>query len=502
MPVSGPLTDQQLRDTALPVLVGASALPVGAAEEATLVALSNTVATQSTLVALSNKVPALISSVPDYNEAASPVRAVGQTASVLALSQSGASILPPELSTPVVGTGVTYSMANGAFAIAAGTTPNAEFLARSSFVREGSLRLRLSSTLSNRNANNNFLVLLADLVGAALAVTINSPTSITVATGSWFAVNAIGQSVFVGGIVGAAGVPGRYAITAVVPGVSITLAVVGWPSSGSCTATLFGHSYAKIHFTGATATAVNLNTQTRGWADADTVATINTTGAPGVIIDMELTGRECLWSDMSRAATATPSMTARASRSERLPDRSDRLHLFVWSFNGTAAPTASTWTIAFLSVENYAETPVFLQGSRTQGLVNPIPVQPLQPLGTTTVGGTVTSNIGTSGLSVFTDSSTNLGASAAFTGTSRDGGATPAFNLFVANAFADVAGTMRIEKSVDNATWRRATGDVPVAANVGLDLVVRVSARYYRVVFTNGAAAQAAFLLTSAYQRQ
>ena len=129
------------------------------------------------------------------------------------------------------------------------------------------------------------------------------------------------------------------------------------------------------------------------------------------------------------------------------------------------------------------------------------PIPAAQISGTQPVSGTVTANSGTSGLTVFTDSAVNLGSSATFTGTSRDAGATPAFNLFVVNAVADQVGTVRIEKSTDNTNWRRATADVAVAANVGVELTVRVTARYHRVVYVNGAAAQGQFSLTSAYQR-
>ena len=129
------------------------------------------------------------------------------------------------------------------------------------------------------------------------------------------------------------------------------------------------------------------------------------------------------------------------------------------------------------------------------------PIPGAQISGTQPVSGTVTSNIGTSGLVVYTDSSTNLAISAAFTGTSRDGGATPAYNKFIVNAVADQAGTVRVEKSTDNTTWRRATGDIAVAANVPQQLEVLVTTRYMRAVYTNGGVAQTQFLLTSAYHR-
>lgn len=126
--------------------------------------------------------------------------------------------------------------------------------------------------------------------------------------------------------------------------------------------------------------------------------------------------------------------------------------------------------------------------------------EPIPAMQTHAVSGTVTSNIGTAGLTTYTDSSTNLAAAASFTGTSRDGGATPAYNYFVASAFSDQAGTLKIQKSTDNTTWRDAL-TVSVAAGVPQELTAKCTARCYRVLYTNGATLQTQFLLTSAYQR-
>ena len=111
-----------------------------------------------------------------------------------------------------------------------------------------------------------------------------------------------------------------------------------------------------------------------------------------------------------------------------------------------------------------------------------------------------TANIGAAGLAVYTDSSTNLASAATFTGTSRDGGATPAYNMFVASAVSDQAGTLKIQKSTDNTTWRDAA-TVAVTAGVPQELTVKCTARYHRAYYLNGATLQTQFLLTSAYQR-
>ena len=129
------------------------------------------------------------------------------------------------------------------------------------------------------------------------------------------------------------------------------------------------------------------------------------------------------------------------------------------------------------------------------------PIPGAQISGTQPVSGTVTSNLGASGLVVYTDSSTNLASSATFTGTGRDGGSTPAYNKFVVNAVADQAGTVRVEKSTDNTTWRRATADIAVAANAPQQIEVLATTRYMRVVYVNGGSAQTQFLLTSGYHR-
>lgn len=370
--VTGPLTDSQLRAAAVPISAPSLPLPTGAA-------------TETTAAAISAKLPALATSVPHNDAEGIPVRPIGQYVWHASFSEVGASVLSPNFVAPIVGTGVGYSQANGALAITAGTTTNAEFLTRSTEFWEGSMRMRVSTVLSQRNTNNNFLAILADLIGESLTVTINSSTSITVALpGHTYTAQNVGQFMYIGGIVGEVGVPGRYAIASVVAGVSVNFTVAGWPASGSCTATLFGHSFAKVHFTGTTATNALINTQRRGWANADTTATILTTASPGTIVHMELTGRECFWYDTLRASSATPTVTTRGFRYENTPDDNQHLYLFLWSFNGTSAPTATTWTISFCAVEKFANTPVYIQGARANGATNPQAV---------TVQGTVTTSL-------------------------------------------------------------------------------------------------------------
>lgn len=124
--------------------------------------------------------------------------------------------------------------------------------------------------------------------------------------------------------------------------------------------------------------------------------------------------------------------------------------------------------------------------------------EPLPVNQATTV--TATANIGTFGGVVYTDSAAVLAAAATFTGTARDAGSTVGYGRFFAHVFADQGGTLYLEKSTDNTTWRLAA-QATVTAGVPAELELRVTARYSRVKYTNGATPQTAFLLTSSMQR-
>jgi hypothetical protein len=460
----------------LQVDVVSSALPSGAATETTLTAVEvDTTAIATSTSAINNKLAALSTRVLDNEAPGMPVRAIGEEIWNVSFSEVGASVISPQFQTPTIGTGVSYNQGSGALNIVAGTTTNAEFFTRSTTAWRGAMRLKFSAVASQRIANNNLAVMLADLIGEGLTVTINSATSITVTqSGHAFTTTSVGQFVQVGRIVGAAGVPGRYAIASVVAGVSYNLTVAGWPASGSCTATVFGHSYVRNLVTGTTATNISVDAQRRGWAQGDTAATINTTASPGTIMTCELTGREVFWADQLRATTTTPTVAVRANRVENIPDDNLDLYLFVWSFNGTTAPASSTtWTMSFCSIEKFANMPVYIQGNRANGAMNPLPVT---QSGTVTVSGTVTSNIGTGTLTAANLSFPGIiadVASAALTSTATAGPFTPTFGTCysVNIPVTAVAGTtptldVAIEESDDSGTnWFKVYDFPRITAN-------------------------------------
>jgi hypothetical protein len=407
-PVDGSGVTQPISAVALP-------LPSGAA-------------TENTLLALNNKLPALTNSPPAFDAPASIARIVGENTTAAGFSAVGASVLDVFfVQTPKVGTGVTYSQAAGSLAITTGTTTNAEFLARSVASFRGAMRMRFSIAASQRIANTNFAVMLGDLIGENLAYTIDSATRVTVAVpGNTFDATNVGQFVNIAGITGAAGIPGRYAITSVVTGTSITFTVAGWPATGTGTCTLFGRNYVRNLFTGTTATAIAVDAQRNGWATGDTSATINTTASPGTLVQVEITGREIFWSDALRASSATPNVTTRASRYENIPEQTPELYVWLWSFNGSTAPASTTvYTLGHVSIEDFANLPVFIEGLRSTGQQNPLNVSlaPSQTLSTVSTVGTITAaNLNTPTLVADV-------ASAALTTTTTTATLTPAYGI-------------------------------------------------------------------------
>lgn len=328
------------------------------------------------ITSINTKIPATLGTTPSQGVSAPPTRLVGEEIVTAGFSAVGSSVLDTFFNTPIVGTGVTYNQGLGALNILTGTNTNAEFLARSARSFRGSMLLKFSIIASQRIANSNFAVLLADLIGEGLAYNIVSATQldVTIPTHGWTS-QMVGQFVQIGGFTGAAAVPGRYAIASIVDANTVRFTVSGFPASGTGTCTVFGRNYVRNLFTGATATTMNWDAQRNGWAPGDTAATINTTASPGTVVYNDLRGREFFLQDKLRASAASPNTVTRASRDENIPEPTTDLHVFIWSFNGTVAPASTTtFTLGHVSVETFANQPVYIQGFRPQGTINQLPV--------------------------------------------------------------------------------------------------------------------------------
>jgi hypothetical protein len=404
--LSQPLTNTQLRASPVEIDVASLPLPSGAATETTLVAVeADTSSIASSVSSIDGKTATLVSGrVPvDGSGVTQPVSAASlplpsgaatsanqaplttthplPNASGAVVRQApseiwsvgfaavGSSLLAPELTQRRLGTGVGVSQSASNLVVTSGTTANSEYLARSVQSFRGALTARCKTILSQRIANNNFAVMLADKVGEGLSCTINSATSITVTlTAHGFTSENVGQSMMVGAINGANGVPGRYAIASIPSVDTINFTVAGWPASGSCTVDLFGWNYLWTQYTGTTATNAGVDAQRRGWNSGNTTATINTTASLGHVMQTYADGRNVNWADSLVASSTTPTVTTRGSRIENIPDDDTELYLYLWLWNGTTNPASTTtWTIGFLSVEDNANVPTYIAGVRPNG---------------------------------------------------------------------------------------------------------------------------------------
>ncbi|MFN3553695.1 MAG: hypothetical protein ACK4UL_11350 [Novosphingobium meiothermophilum] len=177
----------------------------------------------------------------------------------------------------------------------------------------------------------------------------------------------------------------------------------------------------------------------------------------------------------------------------------------------TSSPSITTTAVglyAFSSNAGFVRARVSSYGSGTVSIVLVLKRRPLNvtstslagsgaSIGNVVVTGTVNTSLG------YTDSTTALAASASFTGTGRVGNSTP-FCFFIATAFADVAGTLFIEHSLDGGTTYHPIQRADVPAGEGRQLVARMTGTYgtntlYRVRYVNGLAAQGTFRLSSAF---
>ena len=334
-------------------------------------------------VSASNRMPIGISqakaSAPNSDDDGVVVRQAPIETWVASFAEVGSSLLSAAMTQRRLGSGLGVSQSAGNLVVTTGTTANSEFLARSTEPFRGAFIMRAKTTLSQRISNNNFAVMLADQIGEGLSCTINSATSISVTkTAHGFTADNVGQSMMVGAISGAAGVPGRYAIASIPDANTINFTVAGWPASGSCTIDLFGWNYIWTQYTGTTATNAGVDSQRRGWNSGNTTATINATASPGHVMQTTLQGRNVVWGDTLVASATAPTVTTRASRFENIPDPDVDLYLYLWSWNGTSASASTTtWTVGFVAVEDAVDVPVYLAGVRPLGSAAPLPVAPV-----------------------------------------------------------------------------------------------------------------------------
>lgn len=408
-PTAQGLTDAQLRASAVPVSLASLPLPTNAATVAgqdAATAILTTIDEVTGLIA--SRTPELFTTIPTDTTAAPPVRQVPADLWRTSFADSGAGVPSSELTLRQTGAGMTVNQSASSLVITTGTTTNAETVIRSDRTFRGAHIMRYRVILSQRIVNQHFELALADTVGESLAYTINSTTSVTVTfpTVNPFTALSVGQFVNLGQL-SSVGIPGRYAIASV-SGLTVTFTVASFPASGSGTLTLWGHTYHRIAYTGATATNASYDAQRRGWASGDTTVTISTTASPGHVGQLHSIGHTAGYSDALVASNAAYQFTARASRLENLPDDQTLLNLWIIARNGNTAPASTTTlTIGFVSVEMTGRQKVYISGADQVGGPLATPVQIMG--GSTAVTGTITANIGTGALAAGTNAIGDVG---------------------------------------------------------------------------------------------
>jgi hypothetical protein len=300
-----------------------------------------------------------------------------------------------------LGSGIGYSQTGGNLVLTSGTTANSEVILRSNESFDGNLELRWQTILSQRIINQSFVVELVDVIGDNLQLTANSATSATVTFGPGqnpFTATNVGQFMSIGAIEGLAGIPARYAIASV-SGDTVTFTVSGWPTSGSGSCSLFGLNFVRCVYSGATATAMNFDTQRNGYNSGDTTATISTTASPGHMGIAQVSSGYAALLDQLVASAATLPTTIRASRVVNLPDEEADLFLQIRIVNGSTAPASTTtWTVGMAAVYDFRTANVTINDIRPQGPSAVIP--------TTIASGTVTTVSTVTALTTVTTSGT------------------------------------------------------------------------------------------------
>jgi hypothetical protein len=314
---------------------------------------------------------------PLPNTAGAVVRQAPAEIWVTGFSKVGASLLETDKFTQRrLGTGMGVTQSGGNLLLTTGTTANSEFLARSTTSWRGPLTARYKTILSQRIANQNFVMLLADSVGEGLTYT-NTATTLTITkTAHGFTADNVGQFIYVGGINATSGtaIPGRYAIASITNADTFVMTVASWTTGGG-TLDLFGYNFIRSAYSGTTVTNASVDAQRNGWNSGDTAATINTTASPGHMMQMFWDSRNIAWADTLVASGTSPTVTTRASRVENMPDDEIELYWFIWMFNGSTAPASTTtWTVSFVAVEDNANVPTYIAGARPLGTQAPLPV--------------------------------------------------------------------------------------------------------------------------------
>lgn len=264
-----------------------------------------------------------------------------------------------------------------------------------------------------------------------------------------------------------------------------------------------GQHSAGFVFDGTTTTSAKYRVQNSGLTPlVSALSTFVATTAPGGVYELEPFADECWFHSATLDSSAGRTNSYR--RHQQIPDPNALYKVRVRWINGATAPaTSTTASMQFVAVQDYQELTAEITAGRGQSSAGQAIAVAVTTVPTTPVTGTVTANAVAQNNVFYNESVTAQAANATLNGISRDiaiaAAAVHRYSQFNASVFADQAGTLRIECSNDNVTWRRITVDAAVAANTPVILSVPVMTRYYRAVFINGAVANTAFMFNTSY---
>lgn len=278
-----------------------------------------------------------------------------------------------------VGAGMTVRQLAGNIEILSGTTAYSETIIRSVPAFNWRFRFEYSLMLSQRIANHNVAIELTDVLWDGLSFTINSTTSVTVTkVAHGLTAENIGNGVWIGKCSVASCLTQR-AVIASIPSVdTITLTVVDFPASGTGTCSLFGLNYHQIIYnrTSATTLGTGYTTQRKGWQNAFTNATINTTASPGHVWVIDATKPfDATYSDQVPGTATGVQNTPRATVNQNTPPDEAQLYIQIRVWNASTAPASTTTaTIGFVRVEKSNPLQVALASVQPLGFKNALPV--------------------------------------------------------------------------------------------------------------------------------
>lgn len=441
--LSQPLTDAQLRASAVPISDGGGSITVdGTFWQATQpVSLASSplptgAATEVTLDAINDKLPTADVDQPTMDTPSLPVRQAPQKYTDCSYSQVGSGLLAPELvQIGSTGSGMAVNQSAGNLVITTGTTVNAEIVLRSVDTFSGALTLKEATTLSQRIANNNFYIELVDIIGDGLAYNIVNTTTVDVTkTAHGYTAANVGQRMDICAL-SSVGVPMEAVIASIPNANTIRFTVAGYPASGSGTCSLTGWNKVELLYTGTTATVVAFNSRRKGWQNTAVNATINTT-ASGHITSVNVDNGVASLGDKTLAAGNV--LTNRTSWDTNIPRPDEPLYLQIRAKNGTTAPASTTtWTQGMWRVEDFVATQVDIVGTRQQSISSSLPVFVAGSQGALAVSGTLTS-AGTTTNTPVTPTTTFTNSAATTNGTVIKGSAGTLWNITASNINAAV----------------------------------------------------------------